>query len=619
MKRFWMALLAFLGLAAIAAAITIPTYLVPKLKVVPLDLDITSDASTVSGEGQTGERFPAVIFDRCSVSAAKAGQLGANLSQQRRSLIIEPSDAKQATLQSAQTVLIERVRDADGKETVPTVAAAGDERKCNDGLLTASIDRVSVNRVSSAPNGVISSLQMEQQGEGVPLEDVSVHLEDRKGFQYKFGFDVQQKDYYYYDLNTRQDTVASFVGEKTIDGLKTYHFRTEVPETDISELPNPEGDAPLGTILNMPAKWWGISGRGVKATDMVEMHRYAAAVRNVYVEPVTGTIVDGYEEQHQYFRSPVADDSDTPKPVADFRMDALKANFKWSDATVSAQVARAEKYVGLLRWGGTIVPIILGVLGVLLLGLWALLLLRGRHAEPAVAGIDDAEQAPLIWDEPSAAAPGTDLPEPGYAGSAPTEPVYIEPAYIEPTAAEPSHAQPVYPAPEYPPVEAVSADQYWAPEVPPAAPAPEPAPFAEPAPGAPASPMAPPPMTPPPTVQVPATPVPAPTAPAPPAVDRPLTSAPSAPGSGGEDLDTIVFAPLSGLPASELHDPSVTLPATEVVDATATGGPAPESAVPETPAQRASIDDFVPLDNPIAAIPVDPEPTEQHGRHERPE
>lgn len=573
MKRFWMALLAFLGLAAIAAAITIPTYLVPKLKVVPLDLDITSDASTVAGEGQTGERFPAVIFDRCSVSAAKAAQLQVNLAQQRRSLIIEPSNADQATLQSAQTVLIDRIRDADGKETVPTVAPAGEPRTCKDGLLTASIDRVSVNRKSSAPNGVISSLQMEQQQEGEPLEDVSVHLDDRKGFQYKFGFDVQQRDYYYYDLNTRQDTVASFVGEKTIDGLKTYHFRTEVPETDISELPNPQGDAPLGTILTMPAKWWGISGRGVKAADPIEMHRYAAAVRNVYVEPITGTIVDGYEEQRQYFRSPVADDSDTPKAVADFRMDALKANFKWSDQTVSAQVARAEKYVGLLRWGGTIVPIILGVLGALLLGLWALLVLRGRNAAPT-APIDDAEPAPLIWDEPTSAALVAEYREPAVPDAGPS----IE--YTDEYAA---------PGPD---VEPITADQYWAPPVPPA-----PAPLT--------APVAPPTVPPvPPTVHVPATPAPPTPLPVPPAVDRPLTSAPP---PRGEDLDTIVFEPLPGLPASELHDHTVTLPATEVVDN-------PIADIPVPPG-----DGFVPLDNPIADIPVDPETGEHHGRHERPE
>ncbi|MFT4088458.1 MAG: DUF3068 domain-containing protein [Gordonia sp. (in: high G+C Gram-positive bacteria)] len=389
MRRFWIALLAFLGIACAAAAIAIPAYLVPKLKVVPLDLDITSDATTVGPDGQTGERFPAVILDRCSISQPKVRQFDAQLSQQRRSVIVNPSNAKQATLQSAQAVLIDRVRNDKGEESTPTVAAANDERKCNDGLLTSTIDRVSVNRKTSVPNGAVSSLQLEAAPEGTNVDDVSVHLDNRKGFQYKFGFDVKKTEYYYYDLNTRQDTVAKFVDEKTIDGVKTYHFVTEVPETDLSDLPNPQGDAPLGTILNMPAKWWGIKAKGLKPNTMLEMHRYAAATRHVWVEPTTGTIVDGLEEQHQYFKS-VDDSGDLPQAVTDFRLDALKATFKWSNDTVSQQADRAQHYNKLLNVGGTIVPIVLGVLAAILLIAAALLIFlkRGSKSGDGPSGPD---------------------------------------------------------------------------------------------------------------------------------------------------------------------------------------------------------------------------------------
>lgn len=375
MRRVLPLLLAFFSILFIAAAITIPVYLVPKLKVVPLDLDITSDATSVSADGDTASRFPAVILDRCSISQPRAATLNVNLKQQRRSLVVEPSNADQATIQAAQTVLIERVEGPDGTEVTPTVAPIGEDRTCTDGLLTANIDRVSVDRKSSAPNGVVSSLQLEADPAGVPVADVSVPLENRKGFQYKFGFDVQKQDYYYYDLNTRQDTVTSFVEESTINGLKVYHFKTEVPETDISELPNPQGEAPIGTILEMPARWWGITGNGVRPTDLITMHRHASSVRHVYVEPVTGTIIDGFEEQRQYFKSP-DDPADLPTAVAEFRMDALNANFQWNQSTIDAQVDRASHYVSLLRWGGTIVPIILGVLGALMLALWAWLTFR---------------------------------------------------------------------------------------------------------------------------------------------------------------------------------------------------------------------------------------------------
>ncbi len=459
MKRVLLAFTAFFGVAFIAAAVVIPLYLVPKLKVVPLDLDITSVATTVPAQGETGDRYPAVIFDRCSVSKKKAAQFDAHLTQQRRSVIVDPSNADQATLQSAQTVRIDRVRDGSGKERDLSMATDGD-RPCDDALLTATVDRVSVDRKTSVPNGAVSSLQLESVPEGGNVDDASVRLDDRKGFQYKFGFDVQKREYYYFDTNTRQDSPAKFVDEKVINGVTTYHFEADVPERDLSDLPNPQGDAPLGTILNMPASWWGITGKGVKGKDMVELHRYGAATRHVYVEPVTGTIVDGFEEQHQYFKSP-DDSAETPRAIRDFRMDALKATFKWSDQTVAQQTDRATHYVNLLKWGGTYVPIILGVLGALLLLLWAFLVWRGRSAKP-----QDPETDPSVpvdpQTDPSAPADGATVPIGAAAADPQAEPsgddapttsfAYTEGAYTYDPAShgDPDHERPTFAAPYAP-------------------------------------------------------------------------------------------------------------------------------------------------------------------------
>ncbi|MEE3853372.1 DUF3068 domain-containing protein [Gordonia sp. LSe1-13] len=418
MRRLWLALPAFLGAALIAAAIAIPLFLVPQLRVVPLDLDITSVATTVPEDGSTGDRYPARIFDRCSVGERRAQVVDAHLSQQRRSVIVEPSDRRQATLQSAQTVQIDRYRDADGNEVEPTMAAADAERECNDGLLTANIDRVSVNRSTSVPNGTVSSLQLEAAPEGVNPDDVSVQLPDRQGFQYKFGFDVQKRSYLYYDTNTRQDITVDFVGESTIDGVTVYEFAGEVPETDVSNLPNAQGQASLGTMLTMPASWWGITGRGVAPDDDVTMHRYATATRHVWVEPQTGTIIDGREDQQQYFRSPDQSDAN-PAPIRDFRMDVLNARFKWSDDTVSNQAARADDYVGQLRLGGFWLPLILGIVGVALLALWLLLWWRGRRRDDdAVPPSDDDPDATARLDEPRhARASDATATESGAAGA----------------------------------------------------------------------------------------------------------------------------------------------------------------------------------------------------------
>ena len=443
MRRIWTALLAFLGLLCITAAIAIPTYLVPKLKVVPLDLDITSVATTVPAEGGQGEdRFPATIFDRCSITERRAATFGAHLTQQRRSVTVDPSDSSQATVQSAQMVKIDRTRDADGEENEPQLGAIGDDLECTDAMLTASVDRVSVNRKTSAPNGKVSSLQLGYIDPGEDPAPVSVPLEDRKGFQYKFPFNTQKRQYYYYDLNTRQDTVAEFVEETTINGMKVYHFKTEVPETDISDLPNADGDAPLGTILNMPARWWGVSGRGVKPTDRLEMHRFATSERHERVEPITGTIVDGREDQHQFFKS-VDDSDEAPNAVKEFRMDALKGTFKWSDETVNAQTDRAKHYVRLLNGAGTWLPIALGVLGALLT-LWALLrIIRGRK---------DGDD--VVDDEPDTTPdddPATEIVQPAHEAPVdPTSPYATTPYGAEAAVTEYFTApQDVYAQPQY--------------------------------------------------------------------------------------------------------------------------------------------------------------------------
>ncbi|MGV9826069.1 MULTISPECIES: DUF3068 domain-containing protein [unclassified Gordonia (in: high G+C Gram-positive bacteria)] len=417
MRRVWPALLAFLGVACITAAIAVPAFLVPQLRVVPLDLDITSDSSSAPPEGSSGERFPAVIFDRCSVSQAKARTLDANLSQQRRTLIVDPSDSRQATVQSGQMVRVDRTRAADGKETVPTLGPVTGELPCDDAMLSADIDHVSVNRKTAVPNGTVSFIQVQPAPKGVSVKDVSVQLPDRKGFQYKFGFNVKKRPYLYYDIYTRQNLPANYVGEKTIDGVKTYAFVNEVPETDLSGLPDPQGDAALGTMLTMPAKWWGISGPGVKPNDQITMHQYAKLTRRLWVEPQTGTIVDASEVQDWVFKSP-DQSSEVPQAVRDFRMSVLKADMQWSDRSVAYQANKSKGYIKQLRLGGFWLPLILGIVGAVLLVAWGLLMWRGRgtKADDGTVPPDGDDTDTRVIDTDQTAEPTTVLPR--HAGAA---------------------------------------------------------------------------------------------------------------------------------------------------------------------------------------------------------
>jgi len=376
-KKFLAPALIFFGIALVTAAIAVPLWLVPKLKVVPLDLDITSVATSVPAGLTDDNNTPARVFNRCSISEPRAEVFDAHLTQQRRSIIINPSDSDQATLQSGQTVIIDLIRDGD--ETYkPTAEPVNEKRTCEDAVLTSNVDVVSLDRDTSKPNGNIARIHTIEAPKGTVTIDGTDNFVEapREGYQYKFGFDVKKSDQTYYDANTRQDVPAKFVEEEKINGLTAYHFVSDVPEVDQVTLPTPNGQPALGTSLEKPASWWGI--KRVPAYALVVMDRFAESTRHVWVEPQTGTILKGLEEQHQYFKSPGWEDPDLAAPIRDFRMDAFSATMQWEETTVERQSDKASGYVDQLRLGGVIVPAIIGVVGGLMFIAGVVLLVRRR-------------------------------------------------------------------------------------------------------------------------------------------------------------------------------------------------------------------------------------------------
>ncbi len=58
------------------------------------------------------------------------------------------------------------------------------------------------------------------------------------------------------------------------------------------------------------------------------------------------------------------------------RMDAFHATMAWDDATIADQSTRARRYVDQLRWGGEILPIVVGALGAVIFTVGTVLLIR---------------------------------------------------------------------------------------------------------------------------------------------------------------------------------------------------------------------------------------------------
>jgi hypothetical protein len=102
--------------------------------------------------------------------------------------------------------------------------------------------------------------------------------------------------------------------------------------------------------LEVPGSLVGSSEASVKAA------RWSETTTKVWVEPITGQIVNGEQKQHQYLAG------------ADGTTEALtiiEAAFKGDPADVAATVASAGKAASLLTTLGSTVPLVAGILGII--------------------------------------------------------------------------------------------------------------------------------------------------------------------------------------------------------------------------------------------------------------
>ena len=241
---------------------------------------------------------------------------------QRFLTVEEPSDKTNMTVQAGVTL---RNTDKSG----------------DTGLLSATIDRVTINRktgepIDDDPNGSIA-VTVDDKGNSV-ADDVQ-----HTGLQYRFPIGTEKVTYPYFDTNARKSFDMNFVDETEIGDLKVYHFQQQVPPTDLAKV-----SSGASNRLTFPAAKWGVEGEGD-----ISMDRYYTNTRDVWVEPKTGTIVNGSEQLHMYY----ARAADKPEVTA------INTTLVFDPDTVRSQSDEARKYMDELSLYGRTLPIILGVLG----------------------------------------------------------------------------------------------------------------------------------------------------------------------------------------------------------------------------------------------------------------
>lgn len=137
-----------------------------------------------------------------------------------------------------------------------------------------------------------------------------------QGLVLKFPFGTEKKTYQFWDSTTRKAFPIEYKKEAKLEGLTVYQFEQTVPNQEI----------PLARPLMVPGTLVGEPGK-----DSVEVQRTYQNARTLWIEPVTGAIIKGREEQLAELRY-----NGEPKVTA------TKVSIEYDEATVKKNVNGAK-------------------------------------------------------------------------------------------------------------------------------------------------------------------------------------------------------------------------------------------------------------------------------------
>lgn len=211
-------------------------------------------------------------------------------------------------------------------------------------------------------------------------EDINGTPFKHEGLTYTFPFGTEKKTYQYFDNTARQAYPVKYVGTEQLQGLTVYKFEMTVEPVKISEIKVP------GTLLG-------------STEQVATAGRYYANTRTLWVEPATGVIVKGQEQQLQTLRDEAGAD----------KIKIIDADLAFTEETQKQQADAAREARQKINLLTVVVPVALGVLGLALVLLGIFFIVRsGRPgASAAPVAVDDlptsdlsSQASPEPVDEP---------------------------------------------------------------------------------------------------------------------------------------------------------------------------------------------------------------------------
>lgn len=186
----------------------------------------------------------------------------------------------------------------------------------------------------------------------------TVHV---SGLGYVWPLSAQKKTYQVFDTTLLKPEPSVYSGTAVVDGLTTYKYVEAVPATQNGTQTLP------GSLV------------GVSDAQSVTLNEYDQSTTTEYVDPTTGAPVKGVSAQHLY----LVNSSGTQV------LNLLDATFVTSATTVASAVKSAESKDSEIQLVSLILPIGLGLLGLILLVMGVILTLSMRVEDEYEGGYDD--------------------------------------------------------------------------------------------------------------------------------------------------------------------------------------------------------------------------------------
>lgn len=244
-----------------------------------------------------------------------------------------------------------RLEFVDDDDVTVTRVVRGDVEASGDDVALYDVTQtVQASQVEDPLNVIAEKVRFDR-GSGIGVGGAGDVPRHEDAYTVKFPFNTEQTEYPYHDATAGKAFPVSFQGVTEIDGVELYEFGGSIPE--------------------VVREQQGVPGRLVGAPDeaSVFVEEVYTNDRTVLVEPRTGSIVSTTSTPRRAWR-PSFGQTDAVETVL------FEAEVQATDETVDELLADAKDAKGSLDLLGRTLPIVLGLLGLVLLVVGALLLAR---------------------------------------------------------------------------------------------------------------------------------------------------------------------------------------------------------------------------------------------------